>query len=148
MGQGRASPKAWETLDQMRGIIEGLNPTAGAQLSRYEQVLEQLHGLDDARRERLLAASEGLATILWVVLILGGIITVGFTYLFGLENTLVHTLMVASLAMLISDAHLLDALHRGRPRLPVQGRHTHPPDRLRAGAREVPREQAQRPLRS
>jgi hypothetical protein len=37
-----------------------------------------------------------------VVLIGGGVITIAFTYLFGLENTLVHTLMVASLAMIIS----------------------------------------------
>jgi hypothetical protein len=85
MGQGRSSPKAWETLDQMRGTIEGLNPTAGAQLARYNQILEQLHDLDNARRERLLAAEEGLPPIL-----------------FGLENTLVHTLMVAALAMIIS----------------------------------------------
>jgi hypothetical protein len=104
MEQGRASPKAWETLDRMRGTIEGLNPTADAQLSRYDQVLEQLHGLDAARRERLLDAGEGVPTIPWVVLILGGAITVGFTYLFGLENTVVHTLMVASLAMIISLA--------------------------------------------
>ena len=48
-------------------------------------------------------SSESLEQLLpWVVLILGGIITVGFTYLFGLENTLVHTLMVAALALIIS----------------------------------------------
>jgi hypothetical protein len=64
--------------------------------------LEQLHSLGDARRERLLVAGQGLPPILWIVLILGGVITVGFTYLFGLENTLVHMLMVASLAMIIS----------------------------------------------
>jgi hypothetical protein len=102
MEQGRASQKAWDTLDRMRGTIEGVDPTTGAQLARYTEVLEQLHGLGDARRERLLDAGEGLPPILWVVLILGGVITVGFTYLFGLENTLVHTLMVAALAMIIS----------------------------------------------
>src|SRR5215212_6821943 len=74
----------------------------GAQQVRYNQLLEQLHGLGDARRERLLVAGEGLPTILWVVLILGGAITVGFTYLFGLENTLVHLIMVGSLALVIS----------------------------------------------
>jgi hypothetical protein len=58
--------------------------------------------LGDARRQRLLAAGERLPTILWVVLILRGVITVGFTYLFGLENTLMHTLMVAALAMITS----------------------------------------------
>jgi hypothetical protein len=102
MEQGRSSPKAWDTLDELRGTILGLDPPTGAQLVRYNQVLEQLHALGDARRERLLAASEGLATILWVVLIGGGVITIAFTYLFGLDNTVVHTLMVAALAMILS----------------------------------------------
>ena len=102
MAQGRSSPKAWATLDELRGTILGLDPPTGAQQVRYNQVLEQLHALGDARRERLLAASEGLATILWVVLIGGGVITVAFTYLFGLEDTVVHTLMVAALAMILS----------------------------------------------
>ena len=69
---------------------------------RYEEILVQLHDLGNARRERLLAAEQGLPPILWVVLILGGVITVGFTYLFGLNNTLVHLLMVAALALIIS----------------------------------------------
>jgi cation transporter-like permease len=68
----------------------------------YNEVLEQLHGVGDARRGRLLAASEGLPLILWVVLIGGGVITIAFTYLFGLESTTVHTIMVASLALTIS----------------------------------------------
>ena len=102
MEQGRSSPKAWDTLDELRGTILGLDPPTGAQQVRYNQVLEQLHALGDARRERLLAANEGLATILWVVLIGGGVITIAFTYLFGLDNTVVHTLMVAALAMILS----------------------------------------------
>jgi hypothetical protein len=102
MEQGEASPKAWATLDELRGTILGLDPPTGAQQVRYNQVLEQLHALGDARRERLLAASEGLATILWVVLIGGAVITIAFTYIFGLDNTVVHTLMVAALAMILS----------------------------------------------
>jgi hypothetical protein len=107
MEQGGSSPKAWATLDELRGTILGLEPPTGAKQvpysqARYNEVLEQLHGLGDGRRERLLAASGGLPTILWVVLIGGGAITIAFTYLFGLQNTLVHTLMVASLALIIA----------------------------------------------
>jgi cation transporter-like permease len=43
-----------------------------------------------------------LPGILWVVLITGGVIVVGFTYLFGLDSTLIHLLMVASLALIIA----------------------------------------------
>jgi hypothetical protein len=58
--------------------------------------------LNDARRDRLVDAEEGLPAFLWVVLLLGGVIVVGFTYLFGLDNTLVHTLMVGALAAVIA----------------------------------------------
>ena len=102
MAQGKSSPKAWATLDELRGTILGLEPTTDAQLVRYNQMLEQLHSLADARRERLLYTEEGLPPILWVVLMLGGVITVCFSYLFGLENTLVHVLMVGALALIIS----------------------------------------------
>jgi hypothetical protein len=107
MAQGKSSPKAWATLDELRGTILGLKSTTGAKQMgydqmRYNEMLEQLHDLGNARRERLLVAGQGLPPILWVVLILGGVITVGFTYLFGLENTLVHLLMVAALALIIS----------------------------------------------
>jgi len=107
MEQGRSSPKAWATLDDLRAAILGLKPTTGTQQMgydqmRYSEMLEQLHDLGNARRERLLVAGQGLPAILWVVLILGGVITVGFTYLFGLDNTLVHLLMVAALALIIS----------------------------------------------
>jgi hypothetical protein len=106
MAQGKSSPEAWATLDELRGTILGLNPPKAQQTGydqmRYNQMLEQLHSLGDARRERLLVSEQGLPPILWVVLILGGVITVCFAYLFGLENTLVHVLMVAALALIIS----------------------------------------------
>ena len=47
-------------------------------------------------------AEESLPTVLWVVLIVGGMVTVGFAYLFGLEDTGAHMLMVASLAGVIA----------------------------------------------
>jgi hypothetical protein len=99
--------EAWDTLDELRVAILALEPTTDTkQLAydemRYNELLEQLHDLGNARRERLLAAQQGLPPILWVVLILGGVITIGFTYLFGLQNTLVHLLMVAALALVIS----------------------------------------------
>jgi hypothetical protein len=102
MQQGKASPKAWDLLDEMRSSVQGLDPTTGAQLVLYNQALDRMHDLSSARRERLLDARKGLPTILWVVLIVGGVIEVGFTYLFGLESTTVHVLMVASLTLIIA----------------------------------------------
>jgi hypothetical protein len=101
MRQGKASPKAWELLDELRGSIGALHPTTDAQVVLYDHELQRIHELGDARRARLLKADEGLPAILWIVLLLGGAIVVSFTYLFGLRSTTVHTLMVAALALSI-----------------------------------------------
>ena len=102
MEHGKSSPEAWELLDEMRASIETLHPTNDAQTVLYDNELQRLHELGDARRARLLQSEEGLPTILWAVLLVGGVIVVGFTYLFGLQSTLIHLLMVASLALIIS----------------------------------------------
>jgi hypothetical protein len=48
-----------------------------------------------------LVAEEGNPGVLWVVLIFGGIVAISFTYLFGLESTWAHRLMVVTLAAVI-----------------------------------------------
>jgi len=50
---------------------------------------------------RLVAAEEGIRAVLWAVLIFGGVAAIGFTYLFGMDNTWAHRLMVFTLAAVI-----------------------------------------------
>ena len=102
MEQKKSSPKAWDLLDEIRANLQGFDPATPAQQVLYEQGFERMRDLAEARGERLLEAKHGLSAILWVVLILGGIVVVSFTYLFGLDSTLVHVLMVAALALIIA----------------------------------------------
>jgi uncharacterized protein (DUF983 family) len=102
MEQEKSSPKAWDLLDEIRVDLQSFDPSSPGQQVLYEQGFERMRDLSDARRDRLLEAEQGLPSILWVVLIVGGIIVVSFTYLFGLDSTLVHLLMVAALALIIS----------------------------------------------
>ena len=102
MQEGKASPKAWDLLNEIRAELQSFDPSTPAQQTVYEQGFERMHDLAEARRDRLLEAKQGLPSILWVVLIAGGIIVVGFTYLFGLDSTMIHLLMVAALAAIIS----------------------------------------------
>jgi hypothetical protein len=50
---------------------------------------------------RLVASEEGVPGVLWAVLGFGGMAAIGFTYLFGLESTWAHRLMVMTLAAVI-----------------------------------------------
>lgn len=86
----------------MRLAVQELEVSTQADQVLYTEALERMHDLADTRRTRLVEAEEGIPAILWVVLIAGGVVTVGFTYLFGLENTRAHRLMVAALAGVIA----------------------------------------------
>jgi len=94
MAGGGSSPRAWELMDEIRLTIQNMNPDTEAEQVLYDQGLERVYDLADARRDRLLDAREGIPPILWVVLVVGAIVTVGFTYLFGLDDTTTHMLMV------------------------------------------------------
>jgi hypothetical protein len=102
MAQGRTSPQAWNLLDEMTLLFENVEVRTRAEQMLYGEALDRINELSDARNARLVEAGEGIPTVLWGVLIVGGILAVGFTYLFGLENTLVHKLMVGVLALSIS----------------------------------------------
>jgi protein-S-isoprenylcysteine O-methyltransferase Ste14 len=98
----RAVPRGWVLIDNIRATLQGYDPRTEAQQELYAEGLDQVQRLADARRTRLVQAEESLPAVLWVVLVVGGMVAVGFTYLFGLERTEPHALMVASLAGVIA----------------------------------------------
>ena len=124
MEKGRSSPRAWTLTQEMRSSIYAFDPDTPAEQVLYDRGLVQVHDLVDQRRLRLLEASGGVPRVLWGVLVVGGIIVVGFTYLFGLENTKSHRLIIAALAamiaLVISTIYALDhpfgGLTRVQPR--------------------------------
>ncbi len=136
--------QGWVLIDDIRATVQATNRRAAAGEQLYAEGLDQVQRLADARRTRLVVAEEGLPTVLWVVLIVGGIVVVGFAYLFGMENTVAHALMVAALAGVIAAGAVYHRRHGlsllwGRPSWP-RG--------LRACAGEVRDEQSQRTLRT
>ena len=101
MVQVKETPAGWSLIDNIRASLQDFDPHAKADEQLYAEGLDQVQRLADARRMRLVAAEEGVPGVLWAVLIFGGIAAVSFTYLFGLENTWAHRLMVVTLASVI-----------------------------------------------
>jgi hypothetical protein len=95
------TPAGWNLIDDIRATVHGFEPQTRAEEQLYAEGLNQVENLANARRTRLIASEEGVPGVLWSVLIFGGIAAVGFTYLFGLENTWAHRLMVVTLAAVI-----------------------------------------------
>jgi hypothetical protein len=101
MEQEQETPAGWAIIDDIRASLQEVEPRTKADEQLYAEGLDQVQRLADARRMRLVAAEEGIPGVLWAVLIFGGIATVGFTYLFGMESTWAHRLMVMTLAAVI-----------------------------------------------
>ena len=101
MTQLEETPAGWSLIDDIRANLQEIEPHTPADEQLYAEGLDQVQRLADARRMRLVAAEEGIPGVLWSVLIFGGMAAVGFTYLFGLENTWAHRLMVVTLAAVI-----------------------------------------------
>jgi hypothetical protein len=101
MTSQEGTPAGWTLIDDIRANLQDFQPHTKADEQLYAEGLDQIQRLADARRMRLVAAEEGIPGVLWAVLIFGGIAVVGFTYLFGLENTWAHRLMVVTLAAVI-----------------------------------------------
>jgi hypothetical protein len=107
MAHQQDSQQAWDLITQLRFLIEGQQPTAPAAVIRYQQALETVTQLGNARRERIDQATHGIPSLLWVILILGGFITTGFAYFFGIRSTRAHALVMFLLTLLIAGVLLV-----------------------------------------
>ena len=102
MAQGRLSPQAARISDELRQSVLQVKPETNDEQAVYAQTLTLVQELDESRALRLLEVREGIPFILWVVLIVGGVTTVGFTYLFGVSTPRLHMLMVAAFTMVLA----------------------------------------------
>ncbi|MFG3283192.1 hypothetical protein [Streptomyces sp. NPDC048111] len=100
-------PEGWTMLDRLRsGTRLPATATPGQQLAAQE-LLSQLGTLDEARRGREADAQSSLSPVLWLGLILGGVLTVAFMFIFGIQRSFTHVVMVMGLAGLITFLVLL-----------------------------------------
>ncbi len=83
----------------------------------YTQSIDHLDDLMNARFYRVFNSWGHLGKMIWALLIVGGLITVGFMFFFGLENVHTHLLMMALLSGYLSFmlylVYSLDHVYQG-----------------------------------
>src|SRR5918994_3759248 len=115
MAQGDFGPTIdTVTVNRLWQALNQAEESAAAKSAGYEVALQQLNDLGEARRNRLLLGQEGLPVSMAVILIIGAVVTVGFTYLFAVDNGQLHAFMIASLTVLVALLLLLE-YQLGRP---------------------------------
>jgi hypothetical protein len=82
--------------------VTGLNATNATQTEFVRRAVDDISQANVSRRERVDQSGSVLPTPLWVVLLAGGALTIGFCYFFSLESFRSQAAMVSILATLIA----------------------------------------------
>jgi len=109
MQHGAWSPEAQRLSRVMLQQIETFTPRTASQQAVQAKMLDRGDALLDARRQRLHDNETGIPGILWWTLFAFAAITIGFTYLFGLESVKIQLLMTAALSTAIALIFVLIA---------------------------------------
>lgn len=102
MARGERSPETqrvfdalWATLLRARAGVDNEAEVFGSTLSQMDQA-------SDARRGRLRYTRVGMPGLVWAFLVGSGVITIAFSYFFGLRSLAPQLLMTAALAGIIA----------------------------------------------
>jgi Protein of unknown function (DUF4239) len=102
MAKGETSADAWAALNQLWRVYQQLEPRNDYESVWYSKSLDRLDQVGDYRRLRLLSNRAAVPVLMWVVLLATGVITIGFSFFFGTQNSSAQALMIAALSATIA----------------------------------------------
>ncbi len=101
MHRGERSQVSNALLERIDARVRELTPGTLGLANVQAQMLAAADTAIADREARLTIDSGGINEIMWTVLLVGAVVTVAFTYLFGFDRTLMQLLMVGGLSFLI-----------------------------------------------
>jgi Protein of unknown function (DUF4239) len=107
MAAGRISEIPTRALTDLYAAVLRFRPVEPGSSEVLYEALYQLDQVTQARRARLVMASGVVPGVLWIVLFMGAVVTVGFTFFFGSENLKAQAMMTGALSLLIFSGLLV-----------------------------------------
>jgi Protein of unknown function (DUF4239) len=102
LARGKFSQRAEELADELGAAVARLPVTSAAEQVRLDHILTQYESMTTQRHLRLFEGSIGLHPLLWILLVCGALVTIGFTYFFGIDNVWAHGAMIAAITFVIA----------------------------------------------
>ena len=101
MANGALSPATTEALYEVYNAVLKFHSFGTDEGLVLAEILRQVDRISEARRERLVMADGIVPTIIWLVLCVGALVTISFTFFFGSENLRAQSLMTGALSFMI-----------------------------------------------
>jgi len=94
-------------LRKLLDVFNQMDQKSAPNRELYSESLKRVNNLAEHRRLRIFAGNNTIPPTIWLVLLVGGVITVLYTYLFGAKNIRAQYLMISALTVTISWILLL-----------------------------------------
>ncbi|MGQ0443955.1 MAG: bestrophin-like domain [Beijerinckiaceae bacterium] len=101
MATGNESREVTQALNALYAAALRLMVNGSRQPAIFEEMFKQLDAVTQARRTRLHLATGIVPGIVWLVLLCGAVLTVGFTFFFGTENLSAQVMMTGILSIIV-----------------------------------------------
>ena len=125
MSRSEMSPQGVEMTETMWKEVTSMQVHAAGEHAVLDHIMSELTSMTEHRRIRLLQSRKMIPGILWGVLIVGGIVTVGLSSLFGVDNVRLHAIHIVALTLLVSLMLIatadIDSPFRGVVHVPPDG---------------------------
>ena len=102
MAKGEMSPEVEKIMKKIWALYTVYQPRTSTEQSFFDESVRKLNSFRELRRQRIMDSRTGVEPLLWLVLVVGGLSTISFTFFFGAENLRAQLGMVILLATTIS----------------------------------------------
>jgi len=102
MLNGESSPKTVDAVRKLMHVYISMDVKSLDNVPAYQESFKRLNDLAQYRRLRNYSAADSVPNVIWVVLLLGAIIEVIYTYFFGVKKAVVQYCMTSALTVTLT----------------------------------------------
>jgi hypothetical protein len=102
MAGGDIGVDSTDSLRNLIGVFDGMKDQSLPNREVYMESLRRLNNLAEYRRLRIFAGNDVVPPMMWLVMLVGGLIMVLYTYFFGARNIHAQYIMTSALTIMIS----------------------------------------------
>jgi len=100
LGEGKTNPESREKLIEIWRNFNNINNLGNEKQKVYfSEALNKLNDITELRRQRILGAQNHIPVIIWTVIIIGALTSVGFSLFFGTRSFAIQAAMTGLFAM-------------------------------------------------
>jgi hypothetical protein len=94
-GQGQTVDHGRRIMNDFQSKLYAFEPSTQGQIALHNETLRAYNTLIEYRRLRIDAVGSGLSTVMWAVIWVGAVISIGVAYFYKIEDAKLHAIMIA-----------------------------------------------------